>query len=224
MPLSEEQIRIAFNKFINLRNSVHRYASFDYCYNYFNSYSDKSELALPENLEKSCLHLGFYLASWGMFRNSKLMQKSIHFYIPIIKWLANECPADIWSIDVNNYNEENISLLTITYNTLDDLLANINKNKRTLITKIMLGIFGNCPAFDDYFTETFRKCYGQNTKYRSFNSISLLAIKQFYDDNENLIEELRQGCRTFNFLTREETIILYTRAKIIDMIGFGHQI
>jgi len=27
------------------------------------------------NIEKSCLQLGFYLASWGMYRNTDLLNK-----------------------------------------------------------------------------------------------------------------------------------------------------
>lgn len=38
----------------------HRYTSFDYCYNYFASHRGK---ALLDDVEKSCLVLGFYLAS-----------------------------------------------------------------------------------------------------------------------------------------------------------------
>lgn len=42
-----------------------RYASFDYCFNYFQSFRGRaSELISEENLEHSCLQLGFYLASW----------------------------------------------------------------------------------------------------------------------------------------------------------------
>ena len=43
-----------------------RYASFDYCFNYFQSFREAGEsaaLAKPANIQLSCLHLGFYLAS-----------------------------------------------------------------------------------------------------------------------------------------------------------------
>lgn len=224
MQLTTEQIKNAFNKFITLKNSDHRYASFDYCYNYFNNIQNKSELTAPENLEKSCLHLGFYLSSWGMIRASSfLLQKSLKFYVPVIRWIANECPENIWNIDVSNYNNGSIENLIAVYKTLSQFIPDENR-KIVLVTKIMLGVFGNTPAFDDNFTETFREHYGENTKYRSFNRNSLSAIKQFYHTNVDLIEELRQSCRTYNFLTGEETDILYTSAKVIDMIGFGHQI
>ncbi|MDO8550844.1 MAG: hypothetical protein Q7S39_11935 [Ignavibacteria bacterium] len=222
--LTVEEIQTAFKKFIELKDSDHRYASFDYCNNYFNNFQNKRDLAFPENLEKSCLHLGFFVSSWGMIRaRSFLLQKSLRFYIPIIKWLANECPENVWNIDVNKYSNENIEILIKVYATLSQFIPDENR-KLVLVTKIMLGVFGNTPAFDDYFTTTFRDNYGENTRYRRFNMNSLTAIKEFYNNNENLIEELRRSIKTYNFLTDDETNIFYTRAKIIDMIGFGYQL
>ncbi len=53
------------------RKPNERYASFDYCFNYFQSFRELgniSALAGPANVQLSCLQLGFYLASWGMLR------------------------------------------------------------------------------------------------------------------------------------------------------------
>ena len=62
----------------------HRFKSFDYCYNYFVTNSD-----LTLDIEKSCLTLGFYLASWGMFRGSSfLLQKSAKHFQPTIEYIA----------------------------------------------------------------------------------------------------------------------------------------
>ena len=81
MPLTQEEIKRAFQKFIDDKNPKHRYASYDYCYNYFHLIENKRDLITEEYFEKSCLVLGFYLASWGMLRASSfLLQKSITFY------------------------------------------------------------------------------------------------------------------------------------------------
>jgi hypothetical protein len=81
-----------------------RYASFDYCFNYFQSFreSDRiSELGNDSNLLTSCLHLGFYLASWGMYRGStQLLQKSLRHLIPAIEEIARTEP-DKWEIDAD---------------------------------------------------------------------------------------------------------------------------
>ena len=55
------------------RDPNSRDASFDFCFNYFQSFRDRRDIAAiaaPERLEVSCLQLGFYLASWGMYRGS----------------------------------------------------------------------------------------------------------------------------------------------------------
>lgn len=40
-----------------------RSRSWDYCYNYFQDHPEPTQ-----DLERSCLQLGYYLASWGMLR------------------------------------------------------------------------------------------------------------------------------------------------------------
>ena len=80
----------------------------------------------------------------------------------------------------------------------------------TLITKIMLGVFGNIPAFDTYFVTAFG--------VRSLNQNSLRKIKDFYDANRVQIDEL--DIRTKDFHTSGLTHRMYPKAKIIDMIWF----
>ena len=221
--MTGKEVQKAFNNFVDEKNAIHRYASYDYCFNYFHSYNDKKELAAEDNIEKSCLHLGFYLASWGMFRGSSiLLQKSLQFYKPIIKWIAEDCPASVWKIDVNNYNEDYIKELLFTYGKLAKFFE--GHNELIIVTKIMLGVFGNTPAFDEYFTKTFRNNYGEISKFRSFNNKSLFAIITFYNDHKIMIEEFRNNSYTYNYQTEKFTTINYTRAKIIDMIGFGGQV
>ena len=48
------------------RKPDERYASYDFCYNYFYSFYKRnklSELANEKNIQMSCLQLAFYLAS-----------------------------------------------------------------------------------------------------------------------------------------------------------------
>jgi hypothetical protein len=62
-----------------------RYSSFDYCYNYFQRTEN-----LEDDIEKSCLVLGFYLASWGMLRASSFMlQKSVKYLQPTIQYISS---------------------------------------------------------------------------------------------------------------------------------------
>jgi hypothetical protein len=79
-----------------------RYASFDYCFNYFQSFREEGlidQLANPKHIQISCLQLCFYLASWGMLKGSSpLLQKSAKFYEPLIKYIAF-APRELWEID-----------------------------------------------------------------------------------------------------------------------------
>jgi len=195
------------------RKPDERYASFDYCYNYFYSfYKEKklSELANDKNLQMSCLQLGFYLASWGMMRGSSfLLEKSVRNFINLIIAIS-KMNTKLWEVDVDKYDEENINLLLDCKQKIIDALGKENKPTDTLVTKIMLGVFANIPAFDQYFRKSF--------KLNSVNKDSLLNIKNFYDANKNAFDSFK--IYTFDFLTSKQTDIIYSKAKLIDMYGF----
>jgi len=190
-----------------------RYASYDYCYNYFRSFVDlnqTSELASDANKQNSCIQLGFYLASWGMYRgSSQLLQKSAKELEKVIKVIAATDPA-LFKIDVDNYDKKTIRQVL----DLKDRLQNAftHPATTTLLTKTMLGVFGCIPAFDSYFV--------RGSGLRTVNEKNLLQIKDFYLKNQDLIERERNIRFTLNFDTGSSTKHLYTRAKMIDMIFF----
>lgn len=195
------------------RNPSERYASFDYCFNYFQSFRENGnlpDLRNKENIQVSCLHLAFYLASWGMFRGSTfLLEKSVKYFEDTII-LITECDERIWSIDIDKYNDENIGILLGFKNELKAVLDTDRTPSDTLITKIMLGVFANTPAFDSFFGEGFG--------VRTFNAKSLQIIADFYKLNRTVIDGYR--INTIDFDSGNNTTRLYTKAKVIDMIGF----
>ncbi len=82
---------------------------------------------------------------------------------------------------------------------------------RTLsASKIMLGVFGNVPAFDNYF----KRGFGAST----FGPKALEEVGRFYAENSETIEKYR--IPTLDFSTGTPTERRYTRAKVIDMIFF----
>lgn len=190
-----------------------RYASFDYCYNHFQSFRERGcieKIANKENMQMSCLHLAFYLASWGMLRGSSfLLEKSIRYYEPLIANIA-KLDKRIWSIDVDSYTEDNIELLLECRDMICKSLGNGSRLTDTLTTKIMLGVFSNVPAYDDFFRKGFN--------VHSFGKKSLRMIAKFYEDNKETIDKYK--IRTFDFSTGKETRRKYTKAKIIDMVCF----
>ena len=195
------------------RLSNERYASFDYCYNYFYSfYKDNkiSKLANQDNLQMSCLQIGFYLASWGMMRGSSfLLEKSVRNFSDLIIAIS-KMDSKLWEIDVSDYNSENIVILLDCKKKIINALGKGNNPSDTLVTKIMLGVFSNVPAFDQYFR--------QSMSVYSFNRNSLFKIKEFYIENKNILDSY--NIHTLDFTKGVETDIIYNKAKLIDMCGF----
>ena len=217
--LTNESINKNLKLFNNDCKQSDRYASFDYCFNYFQEKYKNGEIdkiANSENIQLSCLQLGFYLASWGMYRGSTfLLQKSVKIYEPLIKYIASkEC--DVWDIDVDNYTNDNINKLIECGKKVKEKVKELDdttkKATETLVTKIMLGVFGSVPAFDGYFK--------QGSNLGTFNENSLKRIKEFYKENSGIISDKAKEIKTFEYKNRDKGKRTYTKAKIIDMIFF----
>lgn len=224
-------------KFLGGADPEGRYASFDYCYNYFRgAYKEEKTQNLAStdpngkyNMEKSCLHLGFYLASWGMYRGSTTMLwSSLRVYRRLVEnVLAKKESLPYWEIDVDNYDEKKIKELIDLKSKIVECLetdetgkkrkkGNNKKQKNwdTLATKIMLGVFGNSPAFDSYFRS--------GMKVHSFTGKSLEKLHSFYEDSRNkpIFDRYSNERRTMDFETGRLTSIHYPLAKLIDMSGY----
>ena len=213
-----ECIEKSVKEFQGNRTPTKRYASFDYCYNYFySSYkNDKlSKLASEDNIQMSCFQLGFYLASWGMFRgSSKLLQKSVKYFEPLINWISNT-DKKLWEIDVDSYGKKDVQkkIINAAHEIRDILKDNDFNPTDTLVTKIMLGFFGNIPALDTYFSKSFG--------VRMLNEKGLTRIYDFYSKNEEVKKMIDDfEIYTFDLTTGGKTNIKYKKAKIIDMVGF----
>ena len=204
-------------EFKNQSEPNDRYSSFDYCYNYFKQTKPKE---LTNDMEKSCLVLGFYLASWGMFRGSSfLLQRSVKHFEPTIKYLAT-LDNSIWEIDIDKYTDGNITTLLQIYFDLKRHIDVETKTHLTVVTKVMLGVFGFIPAYDQYFLKSFSKLFKGQCAFTSVNRKSLTCLKEFYDANYGDIDNLALQTFTTDFSTGQKTKLNYPKAKIVDMYGF----
>jgi hypothetical protein len=160
-----------------------------------------------------------------MLRGSSFMlQKSSKYIQPVIEYIAT-LPKSYWDIDVDKYDGQNINIILNIYRTIKNLIIRNGNRDLTLISKILLGVFGFVPAFDGNFCAAFRcMANGMNGNpkcgFRSLNQKSLLIVKQFYDENSEIINKLSLNSYTIDFVTGTYTNINYTKAKIIDMFGF----
>jgi len=213
--MKANDIREIVGEFESKSNPDDRNASFDYCYNYF-----RKENNLTGDIEKSCLVLGFYLASWGMLRGSSfLLNRSLKYFESSIQYIST-LERSVWNIDVDSYNDENIQQIQEIYNGLKLSLIRNENADLILITKIMLGVFGFVPAFDSCFCKTFRGIANGECGFNRLNVKSLGIIKRFYESNRAVIDNLAKKIFTTDFVTGQKTDINYPKAKIIDMYGF----
>ena len=205
-------------KFINQyledrRNLDEKYASFDYCYNYFYSFykAKKIEkLADKENLQISCLQIGFYLASSGMMRGSSpFLGRSVGNFKKLIMAISRMDPK-LWEIDLDNYSEETIELLLKCKKRITDSLRKKNRPTDNVVTLIMLGVFGNIPHFDQYFKNSL--------KMKKVTKKFLFKLKEIYEENKSCLNSF--DVHTLDFVTGKETEIVYTRAKLLDIYGY----
>ncbi len=141
--LREVDVAHYAERYLEGRRDTARYASFDYCFNYFQSFHDDGRagaLADRPHLQTSCLQLGFYLASWGMFRGkAALLQHSAKALGPAVAAIA-AAPREVWTADVDGYNPAVRAAITDVNSQLRRALP--GGVSTTLVTKTMLGVFG----------------------------------------------------------------------------------
>jgi len=145
------------------------------------------------------LHIGFYLASWGMFRgSSKLLTSGIKIFEDLSDLLLDKKGDGV----------------IVQYESIKKFLDNKEiSSTQTLITKIMLGVYSNIPAIDKFFNKTAKKyCIGINS----------------YDDEKKVIEKINKIFQTKienditieNFIQKLPNENNLTKEKILDAIFF----
>lgn len=173
-----------------------RYKSWEHCYHAFRLYRhDKAKI------EFLCLHLSCYLASWGMLRNSTLINYDYLIHKDFVEQISN--------VKYDKLYDENYYDINLIFELVDLINAvypdKISKTK-TFVTKILLGVFGCVPAYDRYFCSAV-KYY--NFCSTSFNKNSLNDLHSYYQLYFKEFDQLRK-----QFID-EGTY--YTPMKLLDM-------
>ena len=201
-----------------------RYRSWEYCYKVFND-AHNSQNINDEYIDYLCLHLAFYLASWGMYRGSSfLLQKDYKVHKDAIKVILDNKYNSLWGIPINDYKKEyNKELLFDITNKLKEIYNKIrlsvkekmpkNELSDTLITKILMGAYGCVPAYDRYFISGIRN---EKAASGNFNKKSILELVDFYNKYYDDFENARKQMSVFG--------MEYPQTKILDscfwQIGF----
>ena len=158
--LTSKSLKKAYNSFSIYRSDgidySHRYSSWDLCYKHFTKFFKKTK-PNKSDIKLAGLHLGFYLASWGMFRNPILLNSGIEQYELLAKKLHN-LEKEVFE---KQYEEIEVFLRALK-KQVNKVLGKKIKNEDptdTLVTKIMLGVYSNTPAFDRFFKKTVSNSY-----------------------------------------------------------------
>lgn len=188
----------------SIDNEYTRYKSWEHCYNAFKKYrhdKDKTEFL--------CMHLSCFMASWGMLRNSKLIEYDYFIHKDFVIEISNSKYDRLYdnSFENNDLIKELVDLINKLY--LYKIKTRITEGDSlsdTFVTKILLGVFGCVPAYDRYFKSAVShyKVCSQN-----FNERSLTNIYSFYNLYFEEFENLRKQFANEG--------VYYTPMKLIDM-------
>lgn len=195
-------------KYSRDRHPRDRAASLDHCQAYFRTAlaGDPAGIDVPQ----ACLHLGFYLASWGMYRGSgSLYRFSSTALSDVVGVVMGPESDSIRGMDVEKYDSDAIHELLHFAGTLRGAFPD-GRASDTLVTKTMLGVFGVTPAFDGFF----RKGFGRHR----FDEVSLWGIKSYFDAHRDVIEAHRRHLLLANGGRSE---IRDTQARVIDSIFYA---
>ena len=182
----EKNVGVFYNKLLKKEND--RYLSWEHCYLFFLNFKDKKEN--EKDYDLAALNLAFYLASWGMYRGSSfLLQYDYKIHTELIKKIFSDKEYIENVYDYEKY--------TWTYvEKLKTIITNYFKEKEqtpsdTLITKIMMGIFGCTPAFDRFFVDGLKRYVkdnniknGNKRQTSNFSEETFEFLKKFYDDHK----------------------------------------
>lgn len=195
----------------SLADQHHRFRSWIHCYNFFQSKQIDTDLA--------SLHLGFYLASWGMYRGSGfLLQKDYKIHETTVVEILKPKYLPLSAIVPQEMNtEENIDLLFELISFIKDdykLKGMVNGFEAnvtdTLVTKILLGTLGCIPAYDRFFI------LGLKSNGLPFSYLNKKNFKQFLEwciCNEDEILKIQSKLSSDG--------IKYPFMKVADMCFWG---
>lgn len=191
-----------------------RFRSWEHCYGFFSANRFNPD---EETIDLLCLHLAFYLASWGMYRGSSfLFQKDYLFHRQAVQLLLSHEWSDLWHPSATflsqSKNAQRIMDLSAKLNQIYMQAAERERDLTdTLTTKILLGTLGCVPAYDINFKKAARKL---SRGLATYTATSVLTLARFYSEHEDAFEPLRLSCNQYG--------VDYPPMKILDMCLFTY--
>ena len=214
--LTKAIIEGAFKEYKELRKKPNaRALSWEHCISQFAAAfaNPKKSASDEKTVDLLSLHLGFYLASWGMERNSKLMDFDYKIHAPFVRTLMGY--SDLFRKDLADFRDDPKAMERFTemHKAVVEHCSQFSKAKTyiasdILVSKIILGTLGITPAYDRNVKKTVKK-YGISVGMFSptaFGEFASYFTKNHADITGRMTKEMQKLCPH------------YTRAKVIDGI------
>ena len=167
--------------------------SWEYCYRYFHGLTRE---AIAGDRDHAALQLGFYLASWGMYRGSSFPPRYAYtIHRGVIDQLVTPQLSVLWEREfgASNTDSELVPILLKAIDAVRDAykpFAGANGASDTLVTKIILGTLGCLPACDRYFIKGFKS---EGLSFSHLNAKNAENfVHQVLDFCQNHLRELRE--------------------------------
>ncbi len=191
----------------------HRYRSWEHCYKYFQGNTLE---AIAAERDHAALHLGFYLASWGMYRGSSFLLQHAHtVHLGVIDlFVAPEFGA-LRKRELGAHDDDSklVPLVILAAAAIREAYrpfapkSESRQASDTLVTKVVLGTFGCLPACDRYFIEGWRNA---ELSYSYLNSRFIERVLGFCRDHR--AEFQHEQARI-----ERDSGIRYPLMKLVDM-------
>ena len=206
-----EAIQAGYECYDSMKDDPHhRYLSWEYCHEAFRL---NRRPQIDATIDYLCLHLAWYLASWGMLRNSFLMQKDYKIHADVVRLIYQPEWDDLWDLSPEKLSQEYYAdrIMKLSESITEAYVASgAGIPTDTLLTKILLGTVGCVPAYDRYFKKALADTCAAS---QVFSAKSIRTLGNLYLDHEDEFEKLRKHCGSR---------IEYPAAKIMDMCFFEY--
>jgi hypothetical protein len=191
----------------------HRYRSWEHCFRFFRA----SRNEIRSDLDVAALQLGFYLASWGMYRGSSfLLQRDYTVHKRTIEALISERFAALWEVEIgaNPTDDQYADLILQAATAVRSSYEPFGKASDTLVTKVLLGTLACIPACDRFFIDGFKRTGHQ------YSYVNAPFVRRMIGFCTQFAAELRQQQSRIASLSGAD----YPLMKLADMyfwqIGF----
>lgn len=202
-------------------NDYPRLKAWEFLYEYIwdESRPRWADLISEEQIDTTALHIGFYLANWGMFRGSSglLQNSNLDLMKALAKRLFTGQGPELFELSLVNFAPGapdlayNQALLDSVLASMETLATNVSWTD-TLKTKILMGVWGECPALDRFYIAACRDLFPRRAFITIASGKGLTALA-------GVVEQLNPSPLPLKTGRLE---LPYPMARVMDMALFQY--